>query len=135
MWEAYVAASGVEGSYTAWPFGSEQTPELADELAALVLKGQKRATTSLLAEYEDGSEPMPVVGDRSVVLDGRGQPICIIHTTWVQQRPLRDVDEQFAWDEGEGDRTLRWWKEAHLRFYAREDHVVTDDTMMVLERF
>lgn len=135
MWEDYVAASGVDGGYTAWPFGSPSEPDLADELAELVLNGPKRATAGLLAEYEDEDEPLPQVGDHSVILDGRGLPVCIVRTTWLETRPMRDVDEQFAWDEGEGDRTLQWWKEAHIRFFARQGYEVTEDTMMVLERF
>ncbi|MEQ8357665.1 MAG: hypothetical protein RH942_19175 [Kiloniellaceae bacterium] len=33
--------------------------------------------------------------------------------------PLLAVDDRFAWDEGEGDRTRTWWLDAHRRYFAR----------------
>lgn len=50
-------------------------------------------------------------------------------------KPLGEVDEAFAWDEGEGDRTLEWWRAAHTRFFARMGIELTDDSEMILERF
>ena len=35
-------------------------------------------------------------------------------------KPLPQVDEAFAWDEGEGDRTREWWLDAHRRYFARQ---------------
>ena len=46
------------------------------------------------------------VGALSVVLDGRGEPICVIRSVKVEVRPFGEVDEAFAWVEGEGDRSL-----------------------------
>ncbi|NIP23207.1 MAG: ASCH domain-containing protein, partial [Phycisphaerae bacterium] len=34
-------------------------------------------------------------------------------------RPYNEVDAQFAYDEGEGDRSLAYWREAHERFFSR----------------
>jgi hypothetical protein len=33
---------------------------------------------------------------------------------------MSQVDEAFAWDEGEGDRTRDWWLDAHRRYFARQ---------------
>ncbi len=68
MWEAYVAASGVEGSYTAWPFGSEDTPDLADELAALV---PRAALMPILRQFRP---PVPLISTthRAQLSDHRG---------------------------------------------------------------
>ena len=93
-----------------------------------------RATTGLLSEYEDDDEPIPSVGDLSVVLDGRGDPLCVIRTVEVEVRPFGLVDEAFAW-EGEGDRSLAHWREAHIRFFASVGGPVDDDTPVVLETF
>ena len=38
----------------------------------------------------------------------------------MEVRRFGDVDAQFAWTEGEGDRTLEYWREAHIRFFAAE---------------
>jgi uncharacterized protein YhfF len=35
------------------------------------------------------------------------------------QRRFDEVDEQFAFDEGEGDRSLAYWRGAHQRYFAR----------------
>ena len=78
---------------------------------------------------------MPAPGDLSVIIDGEGSPVCVIRTTEVQTRPFGDVDEQFAWDEGEGDRTLQWWREAHIGFFERQGITIDDGTPVVLERF
>lgn len=133
FWRACVDATGVDGPYTAFVFGND--PEMADELGLLVRDGPKRATTSLLSEYEDDDEPIPSVGDLSVVLDGRGDPLCVIRTVEVEVRPFGLVDEAFAWVEGEGDRSLAYWREAHIRFFASVGGPVDDDTPVVLETF
>jgi uncharacterized protein YhfF len=136
FWAEFVAATGIDGPYEAWAF-ADAVPDLATELALLVRDGPKRATVGPLAEYEDGTEAasMPVVGSLSVVLDGEAFPICVIRTTEVEVRRFGDVDEAFAWDEGEGDRTLAWWRQAHMWFYFEQGTRIDEDTPMVLERF
>ena len=94
FWRSFVGATGIDGPHTAWPFGND--PEMADELGLLVRDGPKRATTSLLSWYEGDDEPLPRVGDLSVILDGKGSPICVIRTTEVEVRPFGQVDEAFA---------------------------------------
>ncbi|MFV9673644.1 MAG: ASCH domain-containing protein, partial [Acidimicrobiia bacterium] len=74
-------------------------------------------------------------GDMSIILDGRGEPVCVIRTTQVETRRFGDVDESFAWDEGEGDRTLASWRRAHEWFFEQVGVRVEEDTLMVLERF
>jgi uncharacterized protein YhfF len=138
FWRSFVEATGIDGPYSAWSFGI--TAEMADELGRLVRDGPKRATTSLLSWYEDPPpgeevEPLPSVGALSVVLDGRGDPICVIRTTKVEVRPIGEVDEAFAWVEGEGDRSLAYWRDVHIRFFASEGRPVEEDTPVVLETF
>ena len=101
----------------AWGFGDG--PEMADELGELVRRGIKRATCSSLWEMEHDGEPIPKPGDLSIILDGRGDPICIIETTEVEVKPLDAVDAGFAYDEGEGDRSLATWRAVHWRFFSR----------------
>jgi uncharacterized protein YhfF len=135
FWDAYVAATGTGGPYTAWGFGDDERPELMTRLGLLVRDGPKRATTSLLADYERDGEPMPRPGDHSVILDGAGQPLCIIRTAWVEVRPFGAVDEAFAWDEGEGDRTLADWRRGHEWSFRTVGTPVDEATPVVLERF
>jgi uncharacterized protein YhfF len=138
FWESFRQACGVDaGDYDTFAFGD--SAEMADELARLVADGPKRATAGLLLDYERDQEPVPRPGALSVVLDGRGAPVCVIRTTQVEVKPLHQVDEAFAWDEGEGDRTLAWWLDAHRRFFRRRcaDLGVpfSDDLPTVFERF
>jgi uncharacterized protein YhfF len=55
-------------------------------------------------DFERAGDPLPEPGIHAVVLNGRGQPGCIIRTTEVTVRPFDGVDARFAWDEGEDDR-------------------------------
>lgn len=135
FWAAFVAVSATDSSYTVWGFGDDDKPELMTELGLLVRDGPKRATTSLVADYGPDDEPMPSVGDYSVILDGDSRPLCIIRTTSVEIRHFGDVDEAFAWDEGEGDRTLADWRRGHERYFASVGQAVADTTPVVLERF
>jgi uncharacterized protein YhfF len=60
-------------------------------------------------------------------------------TTEVAIKPLSQVDETFARDEGEGDRTRDWWIDAHRRYFARqagrEGFEIDDEILTVFERF
>ncbi|GAB6937251.1 ASCH domain-containing protein [Isoptericola variabilis] len=97
----------------AWAFGD--SPRLADELLALVLAGRKTAAASLVVEFEDVGDPLPVAGDLSIVLDGRGEPGALIRTTQVEIVPFADVTAEHAWLEGEGDRSIESWRAEHQR--------------------
>ena len=88
-------------------------PELADRLGALVLAGVKTATCSALWEWQASGDPLPGAGLLTVVLDGQDRPLAVTETTEVRILAFHQVDEQFAREEGEGDRTLAWWRQAH----------------------
>jgi uncharacterized protein YhfF len=113
--------------------------ELAEELLALVLDGPKRATAGSLAAFEREGAPLPSVGDHWVVTDGSGRPRAVLRTTDVRVGPLSSVDDAFAWDEGEGDRTRASWLADHEAYFRRElaSFGLEFDTEMatVFERF
>jgi uncharacterized protein YhfF len=114
-------------------------PELADELRALVLTGRKTATCFALWEVVAGEETMARVGDRSVILDGGDEPPCVVETTEVAVRRFDEVDDGFAREEGEGDRSLEYWRGAHRRFFERTlpgiGRRFSEDMPLVCERF
>ena len=101
-----------------WSFGS--SPEMADELLALVLAGTKTATASVLSDYEAAGEEVPRAGDLSIVTDGAGHPRALIVTTEVHVVPFDEVTAEHAYAEGEGDRSLRFWREVHARYFAEQ---------------
>jgi uncharacterized protein YhfF len=138
MWASYVADSGYGGPLvTVFAFGD--SAEMADELGLLVLHGPKRATAELVQAFAAQDEPLPRAGDRCLVLGGDGRPLAIVRTTDVRVGPLSSVDDRFAWDEGEGDRTRAWWLDAHTRFFSRQCTAMgltfSDDIGVVFERF
>ena len=102
---------------------------LADELLDLVLRGLKTATCSTEDE-PNTSTP----GERWIVLDGGGNPRCVIESTEVTYRRYREVDAAFAYEEGEGDRSLAYWRSAHRRYFERQGKF-SEDMMLMCERF
>ena len=112
---------------------------MAEKLAELVTSGPKRATAGLLRDFTIGGEAMPRLGGHVVLIGGDATPRCVWQTTDVIVKRLIDVDAKFAWDEGEGDRTLSSWLDGHRRFFtsqaAREQFKFQDDIETVFERF
>jgi uncharacterized protein YhfF len=143
LWNAFLAsrapgaAAAAGASYTAWQFG--YGVEQGDSLLACVLDGPKRATTGALWAYEAEGEAVPAPGDYSVLLDGHGVARCIIRTTRVDAVPFEEVDVAYAYDEGEGDRSLEFWRAAHWPYFVRElaelGIEATWDMPVVCERF
>jgi uncharacterized protein YhfF len=141
FWISFQESLGLEPTTDrlpeAWGFGD--SPEMADELGHLVALGIKTATCSLLWQNEAEGEATPKEGALSIILDGAGQPLCLIETTEVRIVTYDEVDAQFAYDEGEGDRSLSFWRDAHWRFFSRVcatlDREPAADMPLVCERF
>lgn len=96
------------------------TESVADELADLVLAGTKRATASLLWMYEHEKQSLPTIGGLSIVTLWSGEPSCVIETRNVEIVPFEAVTQEFARAEGEGDKSLEYWREVHWKFFALE---------------
>jgi uncharacterized protein YhfF len=118
----------------AWAFGA--TPEQSDELLGLVLDGTKTATSSSHADYVTAGEELPAPGMLGIVLDGAGKPRALVVTTEARVVPFDQVDADHARDEGEGDRSLEYWRVVHERFFAEQaEGGFRPDMPVVLERF
>jgi uncharacterized protein YhfF/RimJ/RimL family protein N-acetyltransferase len=124
-------------SYQAWYFGDSSA--LAHELVELVLHGPKRATAGLAVSLDAMPHVAPELDGYSVVTEHDGTPRAVIRTTEVERRAFRDVDADFAWTEGEGDRTLADWKAGHWSYFTREcaalGRAMSEDEEVLLERF
>ena len=105
-------------SFQVWYFGIGR--DNAEELANLVLTGKKRATASLVWEYENTPEDAPLIGGYSVVTDYARNPKCIVRTTELRVVPFNEVDAEFAFDEGEGDQSLDYWRQIHWDYFSRK---------------
>jgi len=141
-WQSFLRTISQEGEelpdkYQAWGFGN--TPEMADELGDLVRRGIKTATAALVWSFEEDLEPYPEVGEYSVILDGQGHPMCIIQSTELVEVPFDEVDEEQAYLDGEGDRSLAYWREVHWKFFSEECRKIDkepDEQMLVMcEKF
>ena len=110
-------------------FSFGDSPELATELAALVVSGLKIATVSTPDEPDAST-----VGEYWIVLDGEKRPVCVIETLELTLRRFDEIDAQCAFEEGEGDRSLAFWREAHEAYFRRLG-VFSPDMTLLCERF
>ncbi len=120
FWAEFCSSSAIDPAapYQVWSFGN--SPEMASELAGLVISGTKTATASLFETNKLEPAKAPVDAGYSVVTTFEGEPLCVIQTTEIRHVPFCDVDGTFAYDEGEGDRTLEAWRKGHLAYFTRE---------------
>ncbi len=138
LWELYLEKYPEEKrSYTAWAFAGDATT--ADKLAQLVLEGTKTATSSAYPLYELDGSPLPEVGGLNIILDSDGNAVAITETTRVYTCPFVEVTEEHAYLEGEGDRSLDFWRLVHQVFFTRElflrDLNFDDEMLVVCEEF
>ena len=126
--------SGLTGIYEVWAFG-----EAPDKLASLVKDGIKTATCFAYDLYEAEDESLPVVGEYSVILDSHDEAVCIIRTEKVYVVEFDQVTAEHAWKEGEGDRSLEYWRKVHEDFLRRElvaiNRSFSGHTKVVCEEF
>ena len=135
--DAAGAAVAAAATYACWQFG--HGVEQGDRLLAYVFSGSERATTGALWAYEHEGVDLPQAGDFSVVTDGSGVARCIVRTTSVSVLPFDQVDERFAYIEGEGDRSLAYRRKVHWDYFVEELSAIgcaaVPDMPVVCERF
>jgi uncharacterized protein YhfF len=111
----------------------------ADECAELVLKGIKQATTTSLWWFKQYKAPLPKTGDLAIVTNWAGEAMAVIKTVNIVQIPFNQISEDYAHLEGEGDRSLGYWKKVHWAYYAREmephGEKPSEDMILVCEQF
>ncbi len=133
MWAEFTQDNTGIGDYAVVAFGN--SPQMATELARLVMEGTKRATVCSLDEAVSSPVP-PALEGYVVLVDGTGRSSCIWQTIELRQGPLGSVDDAFAWDEGEGTRQRDEWLSGHIAYFGRETGSPVDLAFEVLfERF
>lgn len=107
----------VDTEYEAWAFGGAP-----DYLAALVMQKIKTATASGYDLYfiPGEEEKLPQVGSYSVIEDSKEQAVCVIQTTKTSVKLFSEVGEDQAYKEGEGNRSLEYWRRVHEEFFAED---------------
>lgn len=92
----------------------------ANECLKLVLKGTKRATSHSLLGLQLRNESLPKIGDFTIITDWNGKARCIVRTVAVRLKPFFSIRKSYAKIEGEGDKSLNYWKKSHWDYYSRE---------------
>lgn len=114
---------------------------LRDRLVQAIDEGRKTATSSLADDYRAAGEPLPRVGERELVVDSAGRPVCVTRVTAVEVRRLADVPFEHVQREGEGHGDVATWRCQHERFWSDPVHrsgevlATTDDTAVVCATF
>lgn len=142
MWNKYLRSIGENPEntfleYSSWHF--EITKESAEHLANMVIEEKKKATAaSLWVERHDHGK-IPMIGEYSVITNFDGVAKCIIQTKAVEIVSFKDVSKEFAQIEGEGDKSLEYWRKVHEIYYTKEceriGKVFTEDMPVICEQF
>ena len=142
FWQAYLKTLPenkrlTADKYEVWHFCDNE--ESANQLVQLVLQGIKTATCGLVWSYEAESEKLPEKGDLSIITDWKGRPLCIIETIQADIKVFNEVDVRQAFEEGEGDRSLDYWRKVHWDVFSRECAALGkepgEDMRLLCERF
>ncbi len=140
LWDAFTKAHPKHNTKPlpeSWHFCDNKKD--ADYCINLVLEGVKRATATSLWWFKKNNEPLPKQGDLFIVTDWEGIAKAVIETTQVDLVPYNEVTPEFAAIEGEGDKSLAYWKRVHWDYYTREmepeGEAPTQDMVIVCEQF
>lgn len=141
-WHAFMATLPLDSPYHYKPYVARRfgdTPEQAEKLGQLIMKGVKTGTCSALWEWEAEGNTIPKPGMITIVLNRKQMPVCVIENIEVFVCRFNAIDEEFAQAEGEGDLSLAYWREAHMRHFSRTLPKIgkdfREDMPLVCERF
>jgi uncharacterized protein YhfF len=102
-----------------------------------VLAGEKRAISHALLSLQFRKEPLPKIGDFTVLTDWNGKAHCIVRTVAVRLKPYFSIRSSYVKLDGVG--SLDDWKKMHWERYARElgpyGRVPRDSMIVVCEVF
>ena len=134
-----LALTGYEGASPEAPTWLGDSPEMSEELTKLVIEGTKQGTASLLAEWEYNDEQLPSPGTTEILLNWNNSIAAVIENVETVVVPFKEVTPQFAYLEGEGDRSLEYWRKVHAEFFEkvceRIEEKFTSQLLVVCETF
>ena len=102
-----------------WKFGINN-----EELINLVLDGKKIATTSLF------NNKITPIGEESIILHDDNSYACKIKINKVIITKFKDVTEEEAKLEGEGDLSFTYWRNVHKDYFNQFANF--DEDMLVM---
>ena len=113
-----------------WKFCSDN-----EKLISLVLSGEKRATTSLYNEYIKNKEPLPKIGEKSIIQHDNNNDACLIEIEKVIITEFKNITDDLAFIEGEGDKSLEYYRNEHYKIFKKIDSNFNDESKVVFEMF
>lgn len=93
---------------------------MEERLAGLIIAGRKRATVW------NGLEENPTKPGMQWVVTANDKPAAVIETLSVGQCRFDEINAEFAFEEGEGDRSLAYWRAVHQAFFEKEGNFAHD---------
>lgn len=117
-WEDFMRRNNINhANFDTWAFSDR--PNSSDMLAEMVVKGQKTAYSSWF-DFYDADQVVPTAGDYRMVLKQNGDPACIIQLKVVEIVPFKWVSSEHAFLEGEGNRSLKYWRQLHKQLFRKQ---------------
>ena len=111
----------------------------ANECADLVVQSVKRATSTSLRYFEKQKERFPKVEDLYIITDWFGNPKAVVEVKKVEILRFEEITSEHAYIEGEGDKSLDYWRRVHWEYYTREmkqwNEQPTEQMLIVYEQF
>ena len=101
-----------------------------DKLINLVLLGKKSATTSIYDEND-----LPIINEEKILIFNNEKKACITKTIDFKIMKFKDMTEDYARLEGEGDLSLDYWKKVHHDFFKKQNNDFNEDSLIVFEIF
>lgn len=115
-----------------WHLGTNKKE--TNKLFWLVQQGRKIATSYLYNETQKLAK-----NSYSILTDWDKNNFLLIFTTNIQVVPFNKVTKQHARNEGEGTRTLHYWRNKHRKMFFKQlsktEQKFSDETLIVCETF
>jgi uncharacterized protein YhfF len=98
---------------------SVETLDLSDH-PALINARRKNGTAHLAIDFQRNGVKRRRPGDYWVILSPMGEIWCLVRIASVTEYSFNRVPQEWAEVEGEGDISLRWWRDAHRAYYQKQ---------------
>lgn len=96
-----------------WKFAGDKNS--CNELFNLVKKGIKTATSYLYLNDSDLFQE-----EYSILINYDDTEEILLKTTKIYKEKFINITKEHAYKEGEGDRSLEYWKRVHKKFFSKE---------------
>lgn len=97
-----------------------ETEQSINRSVKLIKEGVKKATSYSLLGLQYRKEPLPKIGDFLVITDSNDKAQCIVRTTSVKLKPFFSITADYVELEGEGDKSLDYWKKKYWDYFLHE---------------